>query len=101
MEYYKTIKIEDADGMNVLRKTFPEAKADEKNFVLFSTGGIHGHHTSIEDSETEETKEPLTFLIIKPRIVQTSYGNCQPITPDDFQFLKKLRKSSREAIKGY
>ena len=41
----------------------------------------------------------VTFVIVQPRIVTLRYGNCEPITPDDFAFLKKLRESSWAAVR--
>lgn len=100
MSYYTTNKIEAAEAMKTLREIFPDAQADENNFVLFSTSGVHGSYCTIEDCETKADVETVTFLIIKPRIVQTNYGNCRPETPDDFAFLKKLRETSRAAIRN-
>jgi len=100
MSYYTTNKIETAEAMKTLREIFPDAQADENNFVLFSTSGVHGSYCTIETCETENDVETVTFLIIKPRIVQTSYGNCRPETTEDFSFLKKLRKTSRQVIRN-
>ena len=100
MNYYTTREVSTDDGMKTLREIFPEAQADELNVVLFSTSGVHGHNLTIEDCETSDT-DTVTFLVIKPRIVQVLYGNCRPETPDDFSFLKKLRDSSREILSEY
>lgn len=97
---YTTNKIETGEAMKNLRAIFPDAQADENNFVLFSTSGVHGSNYTIEDCETKKDVETVTFLVIKPRIVQTNYGNCRPETPDDFAFLKRLRETSRAVIKG-
>ena len=100
MNYYTTREVSTDDGMKTLREIFPEAQADELNVVLFSTSGVHGHNLTIEDCEASDT-DTVTFLVIKPRIVQVLYGNCRPETPDDFSFLKKLRDSSREILSEY
>lgn len=102
--YYSTNMIKTDRAMSVLRELFPNAVADENNFVLFSTSGVHGSYVTIEDCESELVSlrgGPLplvTFIIIKPRIVQTCYGNCRPETIDDCTFLKQLRMSSRAVI---
>ena len=86
-----------ADGMSYLRQIFPEANADKMNLVLFSTSGVHGTYQTIEDEE----KEPgigVTFLVINPRMVRTIYGTAFPKTEDDFDFLKKLRESSKQVV---
>lgn len=92
-------------GMDALRQIFPEGKANEYNFCLFSTSGVHGLYNTIEGAE-EHTKKPtedkcgsVTFLIVHPRIVCLRYGNCLPKTEDDFAFLKKLRASSWRVVR--
>lgn len=97
--YYSTHKIETEDAMRVLREIFPNGKANEYNFVLFSTSGVHGSYCTIETCEEDEEVETVTFLLIKPRIVQTLWGNCRPLSKDDFEFLKKLRESSRDVLR--
>ena len=99
MSYYSTNSIPLAKAMSTLREIFPEGEADENNFVIFSTSGVHGSYCTIEDCETREDVDTVTFLIIKPRIVQTNYGNCRPETPEDFEFLKKLRETSRAVMR--
>ena len=101
MSYYTTNKIETEGAMKTLREIFPDAKADVNNFVLFSTSGVHGSYCTIEDCETKGDVDTVTFLIIKPRIVQTCYGNCRPRTPEDFAFLKKLRETSRAVLREF
>lgn len=103
--HYNTYGTRDANGMDALRQMFPDGEAGELNFCLFSTSGIHGMYTTIEeaeedfnrggkDSDGQETTPQVTFLIVHPRIVCLRYGNCNPLTADDFVFLKKLRKTS-------
>lgn len=91
-------------GMQVLRDLFPDAQADYMNFCLFSTSGVHGSYSTIEDAEahilnpSDDTNSTLTFLIVHPRIVCLKYGNCEPQTADDIKFLKELRASSLLAV---
>lgn len=96
-------------GMDGLRQMFPDGKADDLNFCLFSTSGIHGSYSTIEEAEHviehgfhDEDGEPstpeVTFLIVHPRIVCLRYGNCHPQTTGDIAFLKKLRQASWEAV---
>ncbi len=104
-------EVERENGMKALREFFPNAKAGEYNACLFSTSGVHGMYTTIEEVENDMDKpddwegedgcgksDSVTFLIIQPRIVCLRYGNCYPKTKDDIQFLKKLRASSRRAL---
>lgn len=100
--HYNTFSVKAADAMEALREFFPDGQADEMNFVLFSTSGVHGMYTTIEEVEAaidlpgdhDDRVDEVTFLIVQPRIVTLRYGNCLPRTPEDFAFLKKLRESS-------
>jgi hypothetical protein len=96
--YYTTQQIETADAMSTLRKWFPEGLANDLNVALFSTSGVNGTYLSIEDAEACEEPTEVTFLVLRPRTVQTFWGNCLPQTADDFAFLKQLRASSREIL---
>lgn len=40
-----------AEYSAALRGMFPDAKADDMNFVLFSTSGVHGTYNTIEEAE--------------------------------------------------
>lgn len=97
-----------------LEAFFPEGRANELNFVLFSTSGVHGTYATIEDIEASFEKygpEPefdddypddyyppdLTFLLVHPRLVTIQYGELT-IKPEHIPFLKKLRQSSWEAV---
>ncbi len=103
--HYKVISVQQGDGMNELREMFKDGEADDLNFCLFSTSGIHGSYNTLEsvercvmpqqDANAEEYGQTqLTFLIVQPRLVVLRYGNCEPMTTDDFSFLRKLRAST-------
>ncbi len=95
-----------------LHKVFPEQEADENSQVIFSTREIQGHYISIEDCEKNPEIDTVSFIIIQPRKILTSqphlypthhrgvtlHGQCRPETPEDFAFLKRLRKTSRVEI---
>lgn len=112
--HYNTFHVEHAEAMRVLREFFPDGKADEMNFVLFSTSGVHGSYVTLDeiaaglekygDSPEFEDDEPsdyagndLTFLIVQPRVVSLYYGNVT-VTLDDIPYLKRLRETSRLAV---
>ena len=101
--HYNIFSVREENGMAALRSLFPDGEADEMNFCLFSTSGIHGMYTTIEeaaahlDKPSEDTSGAVTFLIVQPRIVCMRYGNCEPQNSDDISFLKKLRASSWKA----
>lgn len=95
-------------GMDALRGMFPDALADELNFVLFSTSGVHGTYNTIEEAERalagevdedgDELCREVTFVIVHPRLVSLRYGVCDPESSEDIEYLKKLRRSSFEAV---
>jgi len=93
--YYGVMQLR-GDGMAALRELFPDGKANDLNFCLFSTSGVHGSYCLIEAAEAEGCD--VTFLVVQPRIVGMRYGICRPSTPDDFAFLKALRESSHKAV---
>lgn len=91
-----------------LKEIYPKGVANDLNMVMFSTSGVHGTYSSIEDLETAiKTNDPeyegnykLTVLSIHPRIVSMQYGHIE-ITLDDIDYLKKLRASSNEFLQNY
>jgi hypothetical protein len=99
-------KQESIEGMDALRGMFPVAKANEMNFVLFSTSGVHGTYNTIEEAEkflkgeNAEGYNEVTFVIVHPRLVAIRYGVCNPTNQDDIDYLKQLRASSHEAVAG-
>jgi hypothetical protein len=112
--HYQIMKEEPKKGMTLLRSIFAEAEADEMNFCLFSTSGVHGDYTLIEEAEAFLKGENeyakylgedfdgevmpdeilITYLVVHPRLVCLKYGLCIPQDQEDIEFLKKLRKSS-------
>ena len=102
---------EEQMSMDALRALFENGEADELNFCLFSTSGVHGLYCPIEDAERwikngcpdyseDDTEWPddeiecVTFLVVQPRLVTLRYGNVYPKTLDDIAFLKRLRETS-------
>lgn len=93
-------------AMTELRQLFPEGKANEMNLAVFSTSGVHGTYFTIEEIEAGFAMDPsssdypgdlLTVSVYQPRTVCVSYGNVR-VTPDDIEWLKRLRASSWEAF---
>ena len=90
-------RVLDEEGMLFLRAFFKEG-VNQDNLVIFSTSGVHGTYGTIEDAR-REMKKPgvlpvVTFLVIKPRVVQMLYGNALPRSVDDLDFLSELRQQS-------
>jgi len=107
--HYNTFGCRDGDGMASLRKFFPDGVANDINFALFSTSGVHGTYGTIEEAEADmargcknedgdEITPHVTFLIVQPRIVCLRYGNCEPKIAEDIAFLKTLRETSWKAV---
>lgn len=96
--------------MEALKEVFSDGKADEMNFCLFSTSGVHGMYTTIEEVESslqvapcnrkrdEYYPEEVTFVIIHPRVVCIRYANVKVRSMEDVDFLKALRQSSWDAV---
>jgi len=98
-------KLKWATGMRALKEMFPDAGADETNFVLFSTSGVHGTYNTIEEAEAviagtahEDGFAEVTFLIVHPRLVALRYWTCHPESMQDIEFLKALRASSHQVV---
>lgn len=102
MVHYSVMRMNgDIEGMSAIRAMFPDAQADEMNFVLFSTGGISGTYDTIEEAGASlkcDTPKDVSFLIVHPRRVALRYGSCVPKTQDDIDYLDRLRASSHEAM---
>jgi len=113
--HYNNYYIKQGREMEVLRRWFPDGKANEYNMVLFSTSGVHGTYTTIEEVERGLRKygdEPsfesdewpddwhgdeVTILIVQPRICTVRHGNVK-VTLADIEFLKELRASSHAEL---
>ena len=105
--YSEPVPAFDRAAMDALRTMFPDGVANEMNFVLFSTSGIHGSYMTIEEHEAEPVyreegeeacENKVTFVVVQPRIVALRYGNVIPKTAEDYAFLKKLRQTSWDAV---
>jgi hypothetical protein len=89
-------------GIHSLKCLFPEGEANEMNFVLFSTSGVHGSYQTIENIEAEIAADEagpysLTVLIVQPRICCLRYAEIN-IAAEDIPYLKQLRASSWLAV---
>lgn len=101
-------------GMRNLKALFPDPykNVNSENFVWFSTSGVHGCYTTIEDIEESLKKygdedpdgEPsdwfppiLTTTCVFPRLVSLQYGVVR-VRLEDIHYLKSLREASRKAM---
>ncbi|AWC31028.1 hypothetical protein R6231_14390 [Bacillus cytotoxicus] len=91
---YQNQQLEDIEQ---LKNIFPDGEADERNWCVLSTSGVHGLYTTLDDLEQEykNGNEDLnvTVLVIMPRLVSMLYGHIN-ITIDDIPYLRKLVSSS-------
>ena len=102
--HYNIFQYRSDEAMEMLKSVFPDGKADAMNFCLFSTGGVHGAYSTLEDAEEwigkdgEDKIDHITFLVVHPRTVSLRYGNVIVDSYDDIDFLMKLRESSTYAM---
>jgi hypothetical protein len=113
--HYNNFYFQRGREMAVLKEWFPDGDANDMNVVLFSTSGVHGTYTTIEEVEAGLAKygdEPefgsedwpddyhgneITILLVQPRLCTVRHGNVT-VTLADIPFLKKLRASSHAAL---
>lgn len=113
---YNVHRVNPVRAEELIRKTFPDWP-DEMNFILFSTSGVHGSYTTLEDAEaalnhfgdkidevdweteSEYHRPEVTFVIVQPRRVNMFYGNVR-VTLGNLGWLKTLRAKSWEAVEG-
>lgn len=113
--HYNNYGIKPGRGMAALRDFFPDGEANELNVCLFSTSGIHGTYTTIEEVEAGLAKygddpmfpdgewpedyhgNDITVLIVQPRVCTLRHGNVE-VTLADIPYLKKLRETSHKAL---
>lgn len=114
--HYSIIQVKH-DAMGALRQMFPNGEANELNFVLFSTSGVHGTYCTLEQIENSVSKygyvpasddniqsrddyvyPEVTVLFVHPRVVALRYGNAKISSLDDLEFLKRLRASSLNVV---
>lgn len=92
-----------------VKELFPNGIANAGNWLLLSTGGIHGSFSTIEDAEyilrgEDPRKQPLpngrtliTVLVLQPGQCVMRWGEIQ-VNMDDLDYLRKLVRSSLKFI---
>jgi len=101
--HYSIFRVVPGRGAEALLASFPKGIANEMNFVLFSTSGVHGTYRTIEDAvEQIDNPDPdesceVTFVIVQPRLCCLRYGNVE-VTKNNAEWLKNLRASSHEIV---
>lgn len=109
MPHYSVIRLGNGDpdaAREELRTLFPDGEADEMNIAVFSTSGVHGTYTTIEEVEAGLGHDPksdeyqgdtITLTVYHPRIVCLKWGNVR-VTAQDIPWLKRLRETSWKAF---
>jgi len=95
--YYKNRRLE---GIEHLKRIFPDGEANDLNWCLLSTSGVHGLYRTLDDLEysfEEDEVYSITALVVMPRIVSMLWGHIE-ITKDDVPYLRKLVSSSLKFI---
>lgn len=102
-------EVQEITSIQEVRQLFPNGFADELNWLLCSTSGIHGSYLTLDELEYiirgEDPNNPplpngkwyITILIIFPRRVTMLYGEIM-IGLEDIQYLRKLVRSTLENI---
>ena len=54
--HYNIFSVRSESAMKVLRDYFPDGKCNDLNWVLFSTSGIHGCYTNLDQIEASLRK---------------------------------------------
>jgi hypothetical protein len=93
--YYKNYEIE---SIEQLKSIFPDGEANDLNWCVLSTSGVHGLYTTLDQLERDcasgEREYPsITVLVIMPRIVSMRWGHLN-IALEDIPYLRKLVTSS-------
>ena len=101
--------VQELTSIQELRKFFPNGVANELNWILCSTGGIHGNDYSLDDAEyilrgedpknlpLPNKKTYITVLYVLPRMCSIMYGEIQ-VNLEDINYLRRLVRSSLEYI---
>ncbi|MFG6669385.1 hypothetical protein ACGYLS_02925 [Bacillus subtilis] len=93
--YYENQKLENIEH---LKRIFPDGEANELNWCVLSTSGVHGLYRTLDDIEnSDDEHSSITVLVIMPRIVSMLWGHID-ITKEDIPYLRKLTNSSLRYI---
>ena len=102
MGKYLTVKI---NSLAEVKHVFSDGRADEYNWLLLSTAGVHGSYATLHSLKDRrkrafhlgEKTESITVLLIKPRQVILGWGEIE-IEATDIPYLEKLVLTSLRAI---
>lgn len=103
---HEVLLINKEKGMDLLKQIFPTGKADFMNFCIFSTSGVHGYYSVIEEmnfkggprtNQHDSNFDLLTVQIIQPRLVKFYYGTIE-VRRRDIEWLKVLRQTSWDVM---
>lgn len=104
------------ESMEQVRRLFPAGQADECNWLLLHTGGVHARGSTLDDTErwlkgefdaveqadraleVEAYEHPgVDVLIVHPRLCVLNYGHLK-VTLEDIPYLRELVRSTLAMI---
>lgn len=90
--HYKCIPL---DGMDHVRKLFPNGNADSLNWLFLSTSGVNGTFNTLDYIERHWSDDSnyVTALVLFPRLCVMYYGEIA-ITESDIPYLRNLVDST-------
>jgi len=103
---YETVEIR---SMQEIRELFPNGVADRNNWLMCSTGGVHGSSDTLDECEyilrgevrntapLSNGKTIVTVLVIQPKDCVLRWGEIQ-INMEDLNYLRKLIRNSLQWI---
>ena len=108
--HYSVNYVKPEHAMEFLRSLFKNGP-DSMNWLFLSTSGVHGTYTPMseyeevlewalkEQAEGEEFCEPqVTFLVVNPRLVRTTYGNVPISKYEDRVWLAGIVEGTIEEV---
>jgi hypothetical protein len=102
-------EIREIRSIQEIYNLFPNGIANSRNWIILSSGGVHGTFNTLDDVEyilrgEDEDEEPLpngrtliTVLIVQPVACVLLWGEVM-VNMEDVQYLRKLVRSTLENI---
>ena len=97
--HYEILRLETLED---LWECFPGDRADEMNWLVCSTSGVHGSYVTLdrllERWDDEEGLRFITVLVIQPRLDVLRYGELELHSHEEVRRLRHIVTSSIAAI---
>ena len=103
-------------SITALREWFAnDGSINGMNFLLFSTSGVHGSYTTIDEIAESMSRYPdgpppdgdwpedytdpeITFLIVQPRLVGMTYGLAKIRHADDVAWVRRMQELTAKVV---